>query len=74
MFDKSKIDDRFLREGEDGQRWSQEAIDNVEAILDMDIMDRAGGVTQVQAEAEQQEEEEEGKTSTTVTPQKPETP
>lgn len=40
-----------------------------------DIMDRAGGVTQVQAEAEQQEEEEEeGKTSTTVTPQKLETP
>ena len=35
VFDKSKIDDKYLREGEDGLRWSQETIDNVEA---MDMM------------------------------------
>ena len=42
VFDKSKVDDKFLREGEDGLRWSQETIDNVEAMDMDDIMERAG--------------------------------
>jgi len=59
VFDKSKVDDKFLREGEDGPRWSQETIDNVQAMHMDDIMERAG-VTQDQAETEQEEEKEEG--------------
>ena len=70
MFDKSKVDSKFLREGEDGLRWSQETIDKVEAMDMDDIMARAG-ITQNQTE--QQEGEEEGHTST-VTPQKLESP
>ena len=74
MFDKSKVDDndKYLREGEDGLRWSQEVIDEVEAMDMDDIMERAG-VTQDRAETEVEEEEkeEEGKASK-VTPQKPE--
>ena len=66
VFDKSKVDDKYLREGEDGLRWSQEVIDEVEAMDMDDIMGRAGG-TQDQAETETEQEEEgkvEGKTST----------
>jgi len=70
VFDKSKVDSKFLREGEDGLRWSQETIDKVEAMDMDDIMARAG-ITQNQTE--QQEGEEEGQTST-VTPQKLESP